>query len=87
MASGVEHEWPDRDPADGVGSRTRRPPQQRSKTGQQFGRPEWLGDVIVGTELEGLDLGPLGVAGRQHEDRRLGFPPDPADQVRPVAVR
>ena len=71
----------------GIGRRTRRPAQERSNAGQQLGRPEWLGDVIVGTELEGLDLRSLGVAGRKHEDRRLGLPPDPSDQLRPVAVR
>ena len=44
-------------------------PQRRAHAGQQFVHPERLGQIIVGAEIERLDLAGLVAAARQHHDR------------------
>ena len=44
-------------------------PQRRAHAGEQFIHPERLGQVIVGAEIERLDLAGLVAAARQHHDR------------------
>src|ERR1700722_16094630 len=43
-------------------------PQRGAHTGEQFVHPEWLGEVVVGAEIERLDLAGLIAAARQHDD-------------------
>jgi len=44
-------------------------PQRGSHAGEQFIHPERLGQVIVGAEIERLDLSRFVAAARQHHDR------------------
>ena len=52
----------------------------------QLLEPEWLGDVVVGAELQGRDLVRLVVARRQDEDRGRAVAPDTADDGRPIGI-
>ena len=45
--------------------------QQGPQAGQQFGQRERLDQVVVGPGIEALDPVVDGVAGRQHQDRRV----------------
>ena len=44
-------------------------PQGRAYPRHQFGHTEWLADVVIGPEVERLDLRPLVIARRQDHDR------------------
>ena len=56
----------------GIGGGMRRAPaQQRMDAGQQFARPEGLGDVIVGAAFERQHFVLLAGAGGNHDDRQV----------------
>ena len=63
---------PDDPAALGVGEVAVGPPQERLDPAHQLAQPERLGQVVVGAELQADDLVDLVVAGREHQDRRLG---------------
>src|SRR5579875_3043579 len=52
-----------------------------ANSGKQLVDPEWLGDVVVGAEVERLDLRAFGLAARQNDDRQCfaGLPHLPDD--------
>ena len=54
----------------GAGARRLMAPQQRGDARHQLTHAERLGEVVVGAALEAEDLVGLGVARRQHQDRR-----------------
>ena len=54
--------------------------------GHQLEVVERLGDVVVGAELQALDLVHRVVAGGQHHDRDVGERPDLADHLEAVDV-
>ena len=58
--SGFEHHRPLR----------RSPAQQRPEPGDQHGVREWLGQVVVGTAVEGTDLVRGAIPRGEHQDRR-----------------
>ncbi len=55
-----------------------------SQPGEQLVHAERLGEVVVGAEVEGLDLGGLGAAARQHDDRDRRPAAQAAHDVEPV---
>ena len=61
-------------------------PQRSPHPGQQLTGAEGLGDIVVGTEVEGLDLILLGGAGRQDDDGGQILLPDGADRVQTIPV-
>src|SRR3712207_2373685 len=64
---------------------TLRPPEQRPDAGQKLLYVEGLGQVIVGTVVEAVDLIQRAVAGCQHDHRDpatcLAYPPQDPDPV------
>jgi hypothetical protein len=46
------------------------PTQQDTNPGQQLADTEWLGQVVVGAGIEGLDLVVFGRTGRETQDRQ-----------------
>ena len=60
---------------------------QGAEPGEQLVHPEGLGDVVVGTLVEGVDLGGLLVTGRQHDHRHLRPRPQAAEHVEAVHAR
>ena len=61
-------------------------PQRSPHPGQQLTGAEGLGDIVVGTKVEGLDLILLGGAGRQDDDGGQILLPDGAYGVQTVPV-
>ena len=61
-------------------------PQRSPHPGQQLTGAEGLGDIVVGTKVEGLDLILLGGAGRQDDDGGQILLPDGADGVQTVPI-
>src|SRR5438270_6638891 len=45
--------------------------QQRPYACQQLSNPEWLRDVVVGSQIQGADLVTLTATARKHHHRRL----------------
>ena len=58
-----------------------------TQTREQLVHPEGLGEVVVGAEVERLDLGCLGPTPRQHDDRHGRPAPEPAHDVEAVHAR
>ena len=83
VPDGIELERSGRDPAITVGDRARRPPERHPKAGIQLVDAERLGDVVVGTALQGLDLLALLVPAGQDHDRRRRLAPDAAHESSP----
>ncbi len=64
-----------------------RPPADSAHPGKQLVHRERLGDVIVGAGVQRLDLvGAVGAAG-QHDDRRVGPPPQALNDLHAIQVR
>ena len=61
--------------------------KRRAHPRQQFADVERLVDVVVGAEIERLDLFGLALARRQHDDRHVGPFARAPDHVLAVAVR
>ena len=61
-------------------------PQRSPHPGQQLTGAEGLGDVVVGAEVKGLDLIPLGGTGRQHDDGGQVLLTDGADGIQTIPV-
>ena len=62
-------------------------PQCRAHAREQLFHAERLGDVIVGAEIERLDLGNFVAAARQHHDRNILAPlTNLAEQLEPLHV-
>src|SRR5919112_3116305 len=64
-----------------------RPPEQGSDAGQELLDVEWFGEVVVGAEVEAVDLVERGVAGGKHDNRYPATPlahslqhPDPVQR-------
>src|SRR6185369_647911 len=57
--------------ADGVGEVAVGASEHRLDPAQELAQPEWLGEVVVGPELQADDLVDLFIPGREHEDGRL----------------
>src|SRR5262249_6708713 len=61
-------------------------PQRGAYARQQLSDAEWLGDVVVGAGVEGLDLGLLARARREHDDRHRRPAADAPDDFHAVDV-
>src|SRR5205814_2375016 len=69
-----------------ISARARSAPQDRLHPRQQLARLEWLGQIVVGAELEPDDA-IHGIAARgEHQDRRLRLHPDAAAHIKTIDV-
>src|SRR5829696_7492835 len=65
-----------------------RPPEQRTDAGQKLLDIERFGEIVVGAEVEAVDLVERGVAGRKHDDRYPAAPlANPLQDPNPVQLR
>ncbi len=62
-------------------------PQHRPQPGQQLADAERLFHIVVGAQVEGVDLLHLAMAGGQDQDRPLVEPPRPLQRLLAVHVR
>jgi hypothetical protein len=63
------------------------PAEEGPDAGRELTQREWLGHVVVGTELQPHDLVKLRVLGRQHDDRDTGFGADDAGDLHAGQLR
>src|SRR5438270_5441627 len=63
------------------------PSQQRFHPRKQLGNTEWFGEVIVGTQIECLNLVALTATTRQHEDCHLRIASHRLEGLQPVRSR